>query len=449
MRFINAKFHFLGIGGIGMSGLAELVHSLGAQVTGTDIKENDQVKHLRDLGIRVFIGHRAENVQESDVVVYSSAVRVDNPEMLEAKRLSIPRIPRAEALAEVMNLRRGLAIAGTHGKTTTTSMVASIFVHNKLEPTIAVGGRLDLIKSTALLGKGEWMIAEADESDGSFSKLNPEICIITNIDNDHLDHYGSMDELKRCFYEFGLKIPFYGVIVACGDDPLVREVFQDFPKKVVFYGFKPDNDYVVEGNNSEYSISTGDGQQLGKMSLQIPGRHNALNALGAVVAGYFAGVPFTDGLRGVGTYAGVDRRFQFRGNYKNTMVYDDYGHHPTEVRATLQAFKEKFPDKSIYVLFQPHRYSRTESCWIDFMSAFTDAHKVFVLDIYAAGEKPSEKINSVDFANNLSSKNGTYVGQFSEAERLLETEIQKCDVLVCLGAGDVNKFFNHLQLKNG
>lgn len=444
MKFINAKFHFLGIGGIGMSGLAELVHNLGAQVTGTDIKENDQVKRLREIGIRVFIGHRAENVQECDVIVYSSAVRVDNPEMLEAKRLSIPRIPRAEALAEVMNLRRGLAIAGTHGKTTTTSMVASIFVHNKLEPTIAVGGRLDLIKSTALLGKGEWMIAEADESDGSFSKLNPEICIITNIDNDHLDHYGSMDELKRCFYEFGLKIPFYGVIVACGDDPLVREVFQDFPKKVVFYGFNPENDYVVEGSKGDYTVLSGDGKSLGAMKLQVPGRHNALNALGAVVAAYFSGVPLADGLRGASMYAGVDRRFQYRGDYNGTMVYDDYGHHPTEVKATLQAFREKFPDKNVYVLFQPHRYSRTESCWDDFMGSFTDAHRVMVLDIYAAGEKPTA-VNSKDFAAKLTSKNGVYVGQFAQAAQTLQEEQKHCHILVCLGAGDVNKFFNHLQ----
>lgn len=447
MKFINAKFHFLGIGGIGMSGLAELVHNLGAQVTGTDMKENDQVKHLRDIGVQVFIGHRKENIQDCDVIVYSSAVRFDNPEMLEAKRLAIPRIPRAEALAEVMNLRRGLAIAGTHGKTTTTSMVASVFVHNHLEPTIAVGGRLDLIKSTALLGNGEWMIAEADESDGSFSKLHPEICIITNIDNDHLDHYGSMDELKRCFYEFGLKIPFYGVIVACGDDPLVREVFQDFPKKVVFYGFSPDNDYVVAGANSNYAVSTGEGQLLGKMNLQVPGRHNALNALAAVVSSYFAGVPFADALRGVSLYAGVDRRFQFRGLYKNIMIYDDYGHHPTEVKVTLQGFKEKFPDKKIHVLFQPHRFSRTESCWTEFMSAFSDADKVYVLDIYAAGESPSSKVNSQDFAVQLKSKNGIYAGQFAKAEELLSRESSECDVLVCLGAGDVNKFYNHLLSK--
>lgn len=445
MKFINAKFHFLGIGGIGMSGLAELVHSLGAQVTGTDVKENEQVKRLRDIGIHVFIGHRAENVQDCDVVVYSSAVRIDNPEMQEARRLSIPRIPRAEALAEVMNLRRGLAIAGTHGKTTTTSMVASIFVHNQLSPTIAVGGRLDLIKSTALLGQGEWMIAEADESDGSFSKLNPEICIITNIDNDHLDHYGTMDELKRCFYEFGLKIPFYGVIVACGDDPLVREVFADFPKKVVFYGFNENNDYVVRGQAGKYVVSSGDGTTLGDLQLSVPGVHNALNALGAVVGSYFAGVPMAEALRGVSLYEGVDRRFQYRGVYKNVLVYDDYGHHPTEVKATLQAFKEKFPDKKIGVLFQPHRYSRTESCWGDFMTSFSDAHSVLLLDIYAAGEKPRESVNSRDFAQQLQSKNGFYVGDFIKAEEHVEKNLEHFEVIVCLGAGDVNKFYNHLQ----
>jgi UDP-N-acetylmuramate--alanine ligase len=445
VKFVDAKFHFLGIGGIGMSGLAELVHNLGAKVTGTDMKENDQVKRLRDIGIQVFIGHRAENLQECDVVVYSSAVRMDNPEMLEAKRLSVPRIPRAEALAEVMNLRRGLAIAGTHGKTTTTSMVASIFIHAGKQPTIAVGGRLDLIKSTAMLGQGEWMIAEADESDGSFSKLTPEICVITNIDNDHLDHYGNMDELKRCFYEFGLKIPFYGVIVACGDDALVREVFQDFPKKVVFYGFNPDNDFVVSGSNGKYSVSDGTGQMIGEMNLQVPGRHNALNALGGVVASFFAEVPFEEALRGVSLFSGVDRRFQLRGQYENVTVYDDYGHHPTEVRATLQAVKEKFPDKNIYILFQPHRFTRTASCWDDFMVSFQDAQKVYVLDIYAAGEKPMESINGERFSQGLKTKNGHYVGTFIEAQKHLKNDLKNCDVLVCLGAGDVNKFYNHLM----
>ncbi|MCB9072915.1 MAG: UDP-N-acetylmuramate--L-alanine ligase [Bdellovibrionaceae bacterium] len=445
MKFVNAKFHFLGIGGIGMSGLAELLHNLGARVTGTDTKENDQVKHLRDIGIRVFIGHRPENIQDSDVIVYSSAIRMDNPEMQEAKRLALPRIPRAEALAEVMNLRRGLAIAGTHGKTTTTSMVASIFIHAEKEPTIAVGGRLDLIKSTALLGKGEWMIAEADESDGSFSKLNPEICIITNIDNDHMDHYGNMEELRRCFYEFGLKIPFYGVIVACGDDPIVRDVFQDFPKKVVFYGFRPDNDYVVSGENGKYSVSDGEGNFIGKMNLQVPGKHNALNALSAVVASFFAGIPFAEGLRGVSLFSGVDRRFQFRGSYQNISVYDDYGHHPTEVRATLQAMQEKFAGKNVYVLFQPHRYSRTSLCWEDFMGSFRDARKVLLLDIYAAGEKPIESVDSVRFAQELKSKNGVYVGNFLQAQKIIDNESNNCDVLLCLGAGDVNKFYNHLQ----
>ncbi|MBY0384321.1 UDP-N-acetylmuramate--L-alanine ligase [bacterium] len=444
MKFANSRFHFLGIGGIGMSGLAELLHKMGATVSGTDMKENEQTKRLQAMGIKIYLGHKAENVQDCDVVVYSSAVKNDNPEMLEAKRRHIPRIPRAEALAEIMNLKRGLAVAGTHGKTTTTSFVSSIFVHAMKEPTIAVGGRLDLIQSTALLGKGEWMIAEADESDGSFSRLNHEICIVTNIDNDHLDYYKSMEALKKAFYDFALKVPFYGAAVVCGDDPLIREIYQDFPKKIIYYGMNKNNDFYLEGKNGEYTVFDKQGKNLGMMKLQLAGTHNALNALSAVIASHLADVPWDDCLRGAGMFKGVDRRFQLRGEKSGVLIYDDYGHHPTEVRATLQAFREKYPSQNIYVLFQPHRYSRTQLCWKEFTESFSVAKKVWLLDVYAAGEKPLPDVDSQRLAQEIQEKKGEWVGQFATAKEKVLSQCKAGDVVVCLGAGDVNKFFDLL-----
>ncbi len=444
MKFANSQFHFLGIGGIGMSGLAELLHKMGATVSGTDMKENDQTRRLQSMGIKIYFGHNAENIQNCDVVVYSSAIRADNPEMLEAKRRSIPRIPRAEALAEIMNLKRGLAVAGTHGKTTTTSFASSIFVHAGKEPTIAVGGRLDLIQSTALLGKGDWMIAEADESDGSFSRLNYEICIITNIDNDHLDFYKSMDVLKKAFYDFALKVPFYGAAVVCGDDLLIREIYQDFPKKIIYYGMNKNNDYYLEGKNGDYTVFTKEGKNLGPMKLQVSGRHNALNALSAVIASHLADVPWEDCVRGAGLFKGVDRRFQLRGEKAGVLIYDDYGHHPTEVKATLQAFREKFPTQKIYVLFQPHRYSRTQLCWKDFTKSFEVTEKSWLLDIYPAGEKPIDGINSQKLAQDIEGQRGEWVGTFAGAREKVLAVCKPGDVVVCFGAGDVNKFYDLL-----
>jgi UDP-N-acetylmuramate--alanine ligase len=444
MKFANSQFHFLGIGGIGMSGIAELLHKMGATVSGTDMKENDQTKRLQSLGIKIYFGHKAENIQNCDVVVYSSAIKNDNPEMLEAKRRFIPRIPRAEALAEIMNLKRGLAVAGTHGKTTTTSFVSSVFVHAQQEPTIAVGGRLDLIKSTALLGKGDWMIVEADESDGSFSRYNHEICIVTNIDNDHMEYYKSMEALKKAFYDFAVKVPFYGAAVVCGDDPIIREVYHDFPKKIIYYGMNKNNDYYLEGKNGDYTVFDKQGKNLGVMKLQVSGRHNALNALAAVIASHLADVPWDDCLRGVGLFKGVDRRFQLRGEKQGVLIYDDYGHHPTEVKAVLQAFREQYTTQKIYVLFQPHRYTRTQLCWNDFTQSFSVAEKVWVMDIYAAGEKPIETITAERLASEIEGGRGEWVGNFATAQKLLGKECKPGDILVCLGAGDVNKFYEHL-----
>jgi len=443
MKLAKARVHFIGIGGIGMCGLAELLKNMGGRVTGSDLVENPQTQRLRSLGIDIKIGHHPENVRNAEVVVYSSAVRTDNPEFREARRLKIPLIPRAEALAEIMRLKRGIAIGGSHGKTTTTSMTASVFLRANAQPTIVVGGRLDLIKSTALLGHGDWMIAEADESDGSFLSLSPEIVIITNIDSDHLDHYGTVGQLKRAFLDFASRIPFYGLAIVCGDDPFARETFQDFGKRILFYGFNEGNDLRIEGERGSYRMYR-DGVLLGEFSLQLPGRHNALNAAAAIAAGMVAGFPFATCAEGIAAFDGVDRRFQYKGTRGGVDVYDDYAHHPTEIKAVLAAFKEKFPERRIVAVFQPHRYSRSLLCWEQFLTCLKSADRVFVCDIYAAGEDPIAGINS----KRLAAEMGAHIGSSiqvdylpNESDRLaaIKNELKSGDVLVTLGAGDVYK----------
>lgn len=435
MRLQQAKFHFIGIGGIGMCGLAELLHNIGAYVTGSDIAENANTERLKNLGVKVYIGHSRANLQSSDVVVYSSAVKFDNPEMLEASAQKIPVIPRAEALAEIMRLKRGLAVAGTHGKTTTTSMVASVFLEAQQDPTIVVGGRFARINSTALLGKGNWIIAEADESDGSFAKLQPEISIITNIDNDHLDFYKSFNNVQKAFFDFALKTPFYGCNIICGDDPLVRQLFRDCPKRVLFYGFDPANDYVIVGQSGKYQIQY-ENKTLGNLELQIPGRHNALNACAALIAGLQAGISFEVCAAALKNFEGVDRRFHFKGEAREVVVYDDYGHHPTEVKAALQAFREKYSSHRLVVYFQPHRYSRTEFCWSEFLQCFSDADMLLVGDIYAAGETEIPGINSERLVQDMKHKNARHLPKSPDMPQTIKKSLLPGDIFITLGAGD-------------
>lgn len=443
MRLAQAKVHFIGIGGIGMCGLAELLRNMGGQVTGSDLSENAQTTRLRALGISIAIGHSAANVAEAEVVVYSSAVKVDNPEFREARRLKIPLIPRAEALAEMMRLKRGIAIGGSHGKTTTTSLTASIFIHAKSQPTIVVGGRLDLIKSTALLGQGEWLIAEADESDGSFSRLSPEIVVVTNIDNDHLDYYGTVDVLKKAFFDFAMRTPFYGLAIVCGDDPAIRDTFADFGKRVLFYGFDASNDLRLVGSKGQYEVFSGD-ERLGHFTLGLPGRHNALNACAALAAGLEAGFPFSVCAEGLEQFRGVDRRFQLKGSVGGIEIYDDYGHHPTEVSAVLAAFREKFPSRRVVTVFQPHRYSRTHLVWDQFVNCFGETDKLYICDIYAAGEAPLKNISAERLASEISGSAkapGAVEHLPNSVDRLarLLSVLKPGDVFVTLGAGDVGK----------
>ena len=448
MKLAQSKVHFIGIGGIGMCGLAELLHNMGATVTGSDLSESKQTQYLKNLGIKVFIGHEPEHVGDVDVVVYSSAVRGHNPEYLEAKTRKIPLIPRAEALAEMMRLKRGVAIAGTHGKTTTTSLAASVFLHGNLDPTIVVGGRLDVIKSTAKLGEGEWLIAEADESDGSFSKLSPEVAIITNIDEDHLDYYDDVAHLHKAFFDFANRIPFYGKLIACGDDENIKTIFKDYSKQCFYYGFEEHNDYRIEDKAGEYKVYFED-KLLGNMSVPIPGRHNALNALAAMVAGLEAGISFEDCAQAIKNFQGVDRRFQFIAEEDGIKVYDDYGHHPTEIKAVMQAFKEKYPSNNLYVFFQPHRYSRTELCWNEFVTCFGDTENVYVLDVYAAGELPVEGIHSQKLVSDIGQNNVQYLPGNVDSLELspILKSMNSGDVVVTLGAGSVWKLSDILLQK--
>ena len=439
MKLENAKFHFIGIGGIGMCGLAELLHNIGAGVTGSDANENANTERLKLLGIKVYKGHEASQVGAADVVVYSSAVPFSNPEIIEARKRQIPLIPRAEALAEMMRLKRGIAVAGTHGKTTTTSLTASIFLEAGLNPTIVVGGRFEKIKSTAFLGNGEWLIAEADESDGSFNKLSPEIAIITNIDSDHMDHFKTFDNLKKAFLEFAQRIPFYGVMIVCGDDPIVRELFEHYSKRIIFYGFGEQNDYIIQGEKSHYKIiknSDSKKEVLGAFKLNIPGRHNALNAAASIAAGIASGIDFKTCAKGLENFEGVDRRFHFKGEGGGVHVYDDYGHHPTEVRAALQAFKEKFDAQRVVVYFQPHRYSRTESCWDDYKTCFQQADFLFLGDIYSAGERPIAGISSEKLIQEIKIQNKCFAPKNEKFMENILSELKAGDVFLTLGAGD-------------
>jgi UDP-N-acetylmuramate--alanine ligase len=437
----KAKFYFIGIGGIGMCGLAELLHNLGASVSGSDAGENANTERLKELGIKVYKGHKAEQVGQSDVVVYSSAIGHSNPEMVEARANEIPLIPRAEALAEIMRLRRGIAVAGTHGKTTTTSLISSIFLEAKQNPTIVVGGRFERIKSTALLGTGEWLIAEADESDGSFNKLSPEIAVITNIDSDHMDHFKTFENLKRAFLDFAYRVPFYGVVIVCGDDPSVRELFANYSKRILFYGFDSSNDFVIEGEKGHYAVfKTNKLDQkktkLGSFHLNTPGRHNALNATASLIVGLSIGLDFETCADGLNKFEGVDRRFHYKGEEAGIKVYDDYGHHPTEVRATLQALREKFEKNRLVVYFQPHRYSRTEHCWQDFKTCFSQADFLMLGEIYPAGETPIPGINSERLLSEMNHEKAIYLPKNETQLNTILKELKSGDVFLTLGAGD-------------
>jgi UDP-N-acetylmuramate--alanine ligase len=391
------RIHFVGIGGIGMSGIAELLANLGYEVTGSDAKRSDATTRLEGLGVRLSIGHQAEQVGTAEVVVVSSAIAGDNPEVAEARRRHIPVIPRAEMLAELMRLRYGIAVAGAHGKTTTTSMVALVLERAGLDPTAVIGGRLSAFGSNARLGRGEYMVVEADESDRSFLKLSPSIALITNIDREHMENYGTWETLQQAFADFANKVPFYGAVVACADDGAVRELLPRLTRRVITYAMDDraaditGRDMRLEafGSSCEVRQRTPDAAtiELGTMTLHVPGRHNLMNALGAVAVGLEAGVPFAQIASALEGFRGAERRFQMRGEESGVMVVDDYGHHPTEIAAVIAAARAGI-NRRVVVVFQPHRYSRTSMLMREFGDALGAADIVVLTDIYAAGEVP-------------------------------------------------------------
>ena len=426
-----------------MCGLAELLCRMGARVTGSDLVVNSQTQRLQQLGVNVFHGHQASYVKDCDVVIYSSAVTDLNEEFVAAKALEIPLVPRGEALAELMSFKRGITVAGTHGKTTATSFIASIFLEAGLDPTIVVGGRLNCIQSVAQLGSGEWLIAESDESDGSFSRLSPELILVTNIDNDHLDYYGSFGNLQKAFYDFACRIPFYGCLIYCGDDPSARRVFGNFERKKVSYGFESFNHFRVEMAQGSCHLLRGQ-EWVGSFYPALPGKHNVLNAVGAIILGMEAGLDCGVCTRAIEKFSGIDRRFDFLGEKERVLFYDDYAHHPTEVKAVLQTFKELFRDRRLVVCFQPHRYTRVKSCWSSFLDSFYEADLLFVTDIYAASEDPIQGVDSERFCRELKHPQVFYLKQSLEGLTKIKHSLKEGDVFVCLGAGDIYKWVKDL-----
>jgi len=446
------RIHFVGIGGVGMSGIAEVLLNLGYKVSGSDLKSSPVTQRLISLGATIFEGHRAENVTGVEVVVTSSAIAADNPEVAEAHKLHVPVIRRAEMLAELMRLKYGIAIAGMHGKTTTTSMVAAVLAAGGLDPTVVVGGRVDAMGSNARLGKSQYLVAEADESDRSFLKLSPILSVVTNIDREHMDCYRNMRDVKKTFIEFMDRVPFYGTIVACNDDPLLRRVLPEVQRRTVTYGTKRGSDFLIKldtplpasaneaGPLSRFRVMFHK-QDLGEFTLHVPGVHNILNATAAIAVGIGLDVGVNAISSALEQFRGVDRRFQLRGRAGGVSVIDDYGHHPTEIKATLAAARQCGFGK-IHVIFQPHRYTRTRDLMEDFSTAFADADSLFVLDIYAASEQPIDGITAEVLAQSIrekSGKNVKYVSSFADAVAAATEAAHEGDMILTLGAGSVSQ----------
>lgn len=437
--------HMIGIGGAGMSGIAEVLLQQGYSVSGSDLNESPVIDTLRNLGAKITIGHAAENIGDVQVVVKSTAIRNDNPELVEACSRKIAVIPRAEMLAELMRLRQGIAIAGTHGKTTTTSLVAAVFDAANLDATVIIGGRLNVYGANARLGKGDYLIAEADESDGSFLCLFPIINIVTNIDNDHLDHYGNRDAINNAFVQFMNKVPFYGLNLVCGDDPGIVELLPQIKRPFVTYGLGENNDLrgvILElGQKSRFEVWHGR-EKLGEIVLPQPGRHNVLNALGAIGAALAVDAPFKSCAAGLSDFRGVGRRFEWKGEKNNIIVVDDYGHHPAEIAATLAAARAVYPDRRIVIAFQPHRFTRTQALFGDFCRIFNQADEVLLTEIYSAGENPIPGVSGESLARGIKQVGSTSARYFQTLEEIrtgLDTILKPGDLFLTLGAGSITK----------
>lgn len=450
------QVHFVGVGGVGMSGLAEILRSLEFDVSGSDMKRSNTTQRLESLGVRVDVGHRAENVAGVDVVVYSSAISGSNPELMEARALGIPVIGRAEMLAELMRVKYGVAIAGSHGKTTTTSLVATVLRAAGLDPTVVVGGKMAALGSNARLGAGDLLVAEADESDGSFLRLTPTIAVVTNIDAEHLDHYGSHEQVKEAFVEFASRVPFYGIAVLCLDHPHVQDIIPRIPRRHVTYGVSPQADYSARavqfrGLSTSFNAFRR-GQPLGGFSVKMPGAHNVLNCLAAIAVADELEVPLDVTKQALATFGGVARRFTVLGTVEGITLVDDYGHHPAEIRATLDAAQRAYPheDHRIIVAFQPHRYTRTRDLFDDFTRAFNNADIVFVTDVYAAGEAPIDGAGAerlVQAIREHGHRHAEYIPAKTDLPEAIEAVMRPGDVVIALGAGDINQVVRTLKAR--
>ncbi|OVE80049.1 UDP-N-acetylmuramate--L-alanine ligase [bacterium J17] len=459
MYNFNQEIHFVGIGGVGMAGIAEVLLNLGYRVTGSDIKRNDFVKHLEQCGAHVSIPHAAANITEStSVVVVSSAVPVDNIELETARDKGVPIIPRAEMLSELMRMKYGIAVAGSHGKTTTTTMVGEMLRRADLDPTVIVGGRVLSERSGARAGLGKYIVAESDESDGSFCLLRPSIAIVTNIDSEHLNHYGSFGALEDSFSQFMSSVPFYGLVVACFDDPVVRRLASQLKRRVVSYGLSPDHDLfasdiVCDGPVSSFTLYVSS-TEAGRFQLPTSGVHNVCNALASVAVGVELGLSAEQAVRALEDFPGVARRNEIVSETDGITVLDDYAHHPSEIKATLAALrngwlphtkeKNSTDDAKIYAIFQPHRYSRTRELFSSFVTAFGDADEVIVGEIYPAGEEPIEGIDGSHLASSIQHENVQFVSDLSTAVSGLGTKLRPGDLVVTLGAGNVGSVAREL-----
>lgn len=450
------QIHFVGIGGIGMSGIAELLVNLGYKVSGSDLRDTDITRRLAHLGCTIYQGHDPAHVGSADVVVISSAVTKDNPELRQARELLIPVIPRAEMLAELMRLKYGIAVAGAHGKTTTTSMVANVLAQGGLDPTVVIGGKVNSLGSNAKLGQGRFLVAEADESDGSFMHLSPSIVVVTNIDAEHLDYYGNLECIKTTFLEFINKVPFFGTAILCLDDNHLPFLIPHVKKRYMTYGLTAQADFQARdvrpaGLGTVYTAYR-TGQKLGRIELHVPGTHNVYNSLAALACGIELDIDFECIQAGLNQFSGVQRRLQIKGELNEIMIIDDYGHHPTEIKATLTAMRQCWEGRRLIVIFQPHRYSRTQALFSDFTRAFYQADILIITDIYPAGETPIPGVDARDLVESIRSqghKDVHFVGGLAEIPAHVSAMLREGDVVLTLGAGNIWRAGEELLSKIG
>jgi UDP-N-acetylmuramate--alanine ligase len=444
------SIHFVGIGGSGMNGIAEVLVNMGYKVTGSDMAEGPVTRRLAGLGVRISLGHSAENVHGANCVVYSSAVSMSNPELTEAASMQIPVIPRAEMLAELMRMKFGIAIAGTHGKTTTTSMISAILAATDIDPTVVTGGKVNNLGANARLGSGDVLVAEADESDGSFLKLSPTIAVVTSIDREHMEHYSEMEEVTRAYLDFMNKVPFYGCAVICLDHPVIQGLIPHILRRFLSYGITAQADVhaaniTYDRMSTTFELWYGSSMQ-GSVTLNMPGEYNVYNALGAICVARELGVGFEAICEGFRGFTGVERRFDVIGREAGVMVVDDYGHHPEEVKAVLKAAKVGW-GKPLVVVFQPHRFTRTRDLFDEFLSSFNDADKLILTDIYPAGEEPIKGIDGVALFNGIKGhghKDVEYMADFAAVAPYLDSFVKAGEMVITLGAGDVRKIGEEL-----